>query len=48
MLAKLREQCLGFLVSNTRMDDDILALLPVDGGGNTVFIADLKGCGNGQ
>ena len=47
VLAKLREECLGLVVSNTGVDDHILAFLPVDGGGNAVFIADLKGCGSG-
>lgn len=37
----LREQGLGFLVVDASMDDDILTLLPVDGRGNFVFVAEL-------
>lgn len=48
MLAKLREQCLSLVVINTGVDDHIFAFLPVNGRGNAVFIADLKGCGRGQ
>ena len=36
------EQRLGLLVRDRRVDDDIVALLPVHGGGDTVLVADLQ------
>ncbi len=38
----LREQGLRLLVRHGRVYDHILALLPVDGSGHTVFVANLK------
>ena len=37
-----REEGLGFLIANGGVDDDIVALLPVDGGGDAVLVTDLK------
>ena len=38
----LREEVLGLLGGDRGVDNDIVALLPVDGGGDTVLITDLK------
>ena len=39
----LREEGFGLIVADRRVDDDILTLLPVDGGGNAVLVTDLEG-----
>lgn len=39
----LREQFLGLFVVNSRVNDDIFSLLPVDGSGNFVLITELQG-----
>ena len=39
-----REEDLSLVVADRRMDDHILALVPVDGGGDAVLVTDLKGC----
>lgn len=39
---EFREECLRLLVRHGRVDDDIVALLPVDGSGDTVLVADLE------
>ena len=43
MDGELREEGFGFLVGNGWVDDDIVTLLPVDGGSNAVLVADLEG-----
>ena len=45
MLAVFGEQSLGFVVCDARMNDDILALLPVDRGGYAMFVVNLERCG---
>lgn len=40
----LREEGLGFLGADGRVNDDIVALPPVDGGGDTVLVTNLEGC----
>lgn len=40
---ELREQSLGLLVLDAGMDNNIVTRNPVDGGGDTVLIASLKG-----
>jgi hypothetical protein len=42
----VREQGLSLLIIDTGMNDDVLALLPVNGGGNLVFVTSLKGIDN--
>ena len=37
-----REEGLGLLVGDRGVDDDIVTLLPVDGGRDLVLITDLK------
>ena len=37
-----REERLGLLVGDRGVDDDIVALLPVDGGGDAVLVTELK------
>ena len=39
----LREEDLGLVVGDRRMDDDVVTLLPVDGGGDAVLVTDLEG-----
>ena len=39
----LREEGLGLLVVDRGVDDDIVSLLPVDGGGDAVLVTGLKG-----
>ena len=39
---EVREYFLGLVVGNGGVNDDIFALLPVDGSGDLVLIADLK------
>jgi hypothetical protein len=39
----LREQDLGLFGRDTRVNDDIISLLPVDGGGYAVLITELQG-----
>ena len=43
MEGDLGEQLLGLLVVNSRVDDDIVSLVPVDGSGNLVLITKLQG-----
>ena len=42
MDSKFREEGFGFFVRDTRMHDNILALLPVYRGGDSVFIPKLQ------
>ena len=42
MDGEVGEQRLGLLVRDRRVDDDIVALLPVHGGGDKVLVADLE------
>jgi len=44
--SELREQGLGLIVLDTRMDNHIVARDPVDWGGNTMLVACLKGVDN--
>jgi hypothetical protein len=39
----LREQSLGLLILDAGVDDNIVTRNPVDGGGDTVLVANLKG-----
>ena len=48
MFLVLREQGLRFIVSYSRMDNDIVALLPVHRRGDPVFITGLEGCHRGK
>jgi hypothetical protein len=43
MNSEVREQRLRLLSSHRRMDDHIIALVPVDGSRDTVFVSQLKG-----
>lgn len=43
MYSKLREESLGFFVGHGRVNDYIVAFLPVDRGGNSMLITDLEG-----
>lgn len=45
MLAVFGEQSLCLVVRDARMNNDILALLPVDRGGYPMFVANLERCG---
>jgi len=38
----LREEVLGLLSADRGVDDDILTLLPIDGGRDAVLVTDLK------
>ena len=38
------EEGLGLIGGDGRVDDNIITLLPVDGGGDPVLITGLKGC----
>ena len=40
----LGEESLGLLGGNTGVDDNVVTLLPVDGGGNAVLVTDLQSC----
>lgn len=40
----IREQRFSLLVGHRRMDDNIVALLPVDGGCDAVLVAELERC----
>ena len=48
MLGVVGEKLLRVLVVNTGMDDDIVALLPVYGGGDLVLVAQLQGVDNAE
>ena len=42
MLLELREERLRLVVRDTGVDDNVVTLLPVDGGGNAVLVAELE------
>ena len=48
VLGVVGEKLLRVLVVNTGMDDDIVALLPVYGGGDLVLVAQLQGVDNAE
>lgn len=43
MLLELGEEFLGLLIRDTGVNNDIVALLPVDGGGDLVLVTKLQG-----
>jgi hypothetical protein len=43
MESDLREELLGLIVGNGRVDNDIVTLVPVDWCGYTVFVPELQG-----
>jgi hypothetical protein len=42
MLLELREQFLRVFIAHSRVNDNVISLLPVDRGGNLVLVAKLK------
>jgi hypothetical protein len=42
MDGEFREQCFGLLVGDGRVNDHVISFLPVYGGGDAMFITDLK------
>jgi len=42
VLGEFREEGLGLIVADRRVDNNIVALVPVGRGGDTVLVADLK------
>ena len=43
MNGKLREQSLSLVIRHTRVDNDVLAGLPVDGSRDPVLVTELQG-----
>lgn len=44
----IREELLSLFFGNRGVDDDIVTLLPIDGGGDAVFFTNLKSYTNGS
>jgi hypothetical protein len=44
MLAILREQSLCLIIGHSGVDDNIFTLLPVNGGSDAIFVANLESC----
>ena len=44
MLGMFREQSLCLIIGDAGVNDNIITLLPVNGGSNTVLVANLESC----